>query len=450
MNGPQRSTSGTKQKVRWLTPALMLVVASSAILATACNLAEVEIPLGDPVVVVHAVMRPDHPLSSYGCQFVVLESSFIGTIDFPYTIDGAIPIGGSPPLALEEATVLLRNLDFDDENCPDTTALSEVPGDFRLPDLEGVYWTRPFCPGMRAGDRIELTVITPEGETISGVTRLPGMAGAYLAVSDDSLSFGTDSVTTVNRDRDTVRVHVDPVAGRLLQLDMFRVGELDMFLAEDRIPTAQILVDTVSVALPGDLADVFARGEGDDLMRAGREYVLTVSLTDTNYYDFTRSRSNDYTGRGFINHLSGGVGVFGSLVSTSTRLHVTGDFDDPRDGEYHIQGSVQGVDVDATLTAYVHRTTDSTEVSAFLDGDWLQERSGVWEPWQVENRSIDGFWIGDRLTLIVYQKRIAIKDSMMRLLLRGIREPGASFGVGVADSVAFRAVTLGSVTAVQR
>lgn len=447
MKGPLRPTSEAMRHRQFLTRSLLF--SCGAVLVAACELAEVEIPLGDPVVVVHGVMRPDLPLGSYGSQFIILERSFTGTVDHPYTVGSVIPTEGSPKIPLDSATVQMRNLDYTADGCADTTTFSEVPGDFRLPDLPGVYWSPPLCPGMRAGDRLELTVLTHDGQRITGVTRVPGMTGAHYIVAGDSLPFGTDSVKTVNRDRDTVRIHVDAVAGRLLQIDMFRLGDLDMFLAPDRIPTAKLLVDTVSVTLPGNLTDVFAQGEGDDLMRAGRDYLMTVSLTDSNYYDFTRSSNNKFTGRGFINHLTGGVGVFGSLVATSTRLHVVGDFDDPRDGVYRLQGTVQGVDVDATVTVYAYRSTDSTELSAFLDGDWIQERYAVWEPWQVENKSIDGYWDEDRLMMVIYQKRIEFKSSMMRVVVRGIRTPGRSFDVGVADSLAFDSFTLGTLTATQ-
>ena len=52
------------------------VLCGCMFLAATCEVAEVEIPFGDPVVVVHGVVRPDLPSSSYGCQFVVLERSF--------------------------------------------------------------------------------------------------------------------------------------------------------------------------------------------------------------------------------------------------------------------------------------------------------------------------------------------------------------------------------------
>ena len=430
--------------IRSLTPALCVV------LAGACTLTEVEIPLGETVVVVHAVVRPDHPSASYGRQFVVVEKSLTGTIDYPYELAGTVPVGGSPPIPIEGTTVYVTNLDFSTDECPDTTAFSSVSGDYRLAELPGVYWSPPYCPSMRAGDRLELVVETPEGDTVRGVTRLPGMEHSSFTIAGDSLPFGTDTVVTVNRDRDTIRVDVDPIAGRLLQIDMLRVGLLDIIPGWDEYTTARLLVDTVAVQLPGDLPDVFARGEGDDLLRAGRDYIMSVSLTDTNYYDFTRSRNNRYTGRGLLNRLSGGVGVFGSLVATSTKIHVIGDFDDPRDGVYQLRGTVQGVEVDATLTAYAYRSSDTTEMSAFLDGDWLQKRGGEWQPWRIEEKSVDGLWEEDRLSVYVYQEKIEFRPSMMRVLLRGVRTPGESFAVAVADSIAYRTLNLGTLTAIQQ
>jgi hypothetical protein len=45
-------------------------------------------------------------------------------------------------------------------------------------------------------------------------------------------------------------------------------------------------------------------------------------VTDTNYYDFVRSRSDPFTGRGFLNHLEGGIGVFGSVEAHTYYLRV--------------------------------------------------------------------------------------------------------------------------------
>jgi hypothetical protein len=84
-----------------------------------------------------------------------------------------------------------------------------------------------------------------------------------------------------------------------------------------------LFTDTLGVALPGDLVNPFEGGDaGRPVFGVGREYSLTVAVTDTNYYDFVRSRSDPFTGRGFLNHLEGGIGVFGSVAAYRYVLRV--------------------------------------------------------------------------------------------------------------------------------
>ena len=441
MNGLRRSTSDASQYRRILLRASIITV--GAVLAAACDLTEVEIPVGEPVVVVHGIMRPDE-----AHQYVIVENALIGTVNLPYRGNAQVPTLGGPRTPVLGATVQVTNLDFPEDSCDNPVAfIDRHPGLFYT--ANGVYFSPTACPPMRAGDKLALTIETLEGDTITGVTRVPGIETAWMVASDDSLPFGTDSVTTFNRDRDTLRVHVEPVAGRLLQLDIHRRGDFNQSVEEDHDQGTKILVDTMSVSLPGDLLDVFRQGEGDDVFRAGSNYVVSVAVTDSNYFDFARSRSNQYTGRGFLNRLSGGIGVFGSLAATSTMLKVVGEFDDPRDGVYRLQGEIQGVNVDVTLTAYAVRTEDSTEFSAFLDGDWLQIQFGAWRPWYVESRSVDGTWIGEAFSIVMYQPIVDVKPSMIRLLLRGTRKPAESFGVGVSHSTALHSDTLGTLTATQ-
>jgi len=80
--------------------------------------------------------------------------------------------------------------------------------------------------------------------------------------------------------------------------------------------------DTLGLAIPADLYNPFAGDSGQNVFEVGQEYALGISVTDTNYYDFVRSRSDPFTGRGFINHLEGGVGVFGSVATYVYYLRV--------------------------------------------------------------------------------------------------------------------------------
>jgi hypothetical protein len=400
------------------------------------------------MVIVQAVLRPD-----LDQQYVVLEESFVGTVTYGVGVDASIPTEGAPKTPLEGALVTVANLDLPSDSCGSPVVFSpDPPPSSGALTQAGVYWGPTSCPTMTAGDMLELRVETPDGDVVTGTTRLPGMTGAAFSVGGDSLPFGTDSVAMFDRDRDTLRVWVEATEGRLLQLETRRSGMLTVMGTEAIEPGAKIFADTTAVSVPGDVTDVFARGAGDDVFRAGRDYVLTAALADTNYFDFARSRNNEFTGRGFINRLTGGVGVFGSLVATSTPLKVIGEFDDEREGVYRLQGQVQGIDVDAELTVYLARSVEDAEFSAFLDGDWVTTAGGpggaeIWVSVQLESKSVDGNFQDQSLFVVLYQPAF---ERTMRQVLRGIRLAGIPFRVTMADSAGISLAPLGTLTATQR
>ena len=426
-------------------PSLTRLVVVLTILGTGlgCELSEVTIPTGDPTVVVHGVMRPD--LSQ---QFIVVERSFTGVVD-PARGTGTIP-GQAPPTPIEGAIVWVRNLDLPSDPCGSPVVFSGEPQDPLLFTLPGVYWGPPSCPTMRPGDRLELRVETADGEVVTGVTRIPGLDAAWLAVGGDSVELGASDTATFNRDRDTLRIRMETSVGRLMQLEVRLLdyqGEPD----KSKFALTKIFVDTTSVLLPGDLLNVFERGEGSEIFRAGRHYTLTAAVTDTNYFDFARSRNNAFTGRGFVNHLTGGIGVFGSLAASSTRVTATGNADDPREGAYRLQGQIQGVDVDAELTVFLARPLEEAEFSAFLDGTWVTRDdmgpggTTIWRAISVQAGSVDGEFRGDAFSLVV-----PCDCLIKRFALSGVRVPGSPFPIAVKDSTVVAVRLLGTITATQQ
>ncbi len=441
----------TELQLMKLLPSAGLVLVAIAGAALGCDLSEVEIPEGTKTIVVQAVMRPD-----LAQQFVVVEESFIGEVDYQVGVDAAIPTEGAPKTPIENAAVFVSNLDLPSDSCGAQVQFESHPQNPEAFTQAGVYWSPLNCPTMRPGDMLRLDVDIPGGFTVSGTAQVPGMNGAILTVRNDSLPFGTDSVTQFNRDRESLGVSVDAVKSRLLQIEVLRSGDLDMKKGEDVVPGAKIFAETTAVNLPGDLIDVFARGAGDDVFRAGRTYVLAAAVTDANYYDFARSSNNPYTGRGFINRLTGATGVFGSLVSISTPIKVSGEFTDEREGVYRLEGTIDAVDVDARITVYLARPGEEAEFSAFLDGDWFRLGAGpagteLWVPWQVDSRAVDGTFDGNNLSAVTLQLAGSGFDAQMqRLVLRGIRVPGAAFRVVVSDSIGHRLIPVGTLTATQQ
>lgn len=343
--------------------------AAAALCFTACDLEEVTIPIGEPVLVVHAVMRPDLAPRFAGSQFIVVERTFAGDVGnriHPITRDTirlvndtlTIPYGGRPPLPVTQAIVEVVNLDYPNDPCGSRVAFTEEA-------TSGVYWSPAMCPSMRPGDRLALRIQTADGAVVTGETRIPGMDSATYAIGPITGVFDRSQPPTINRDQDTLRVVAHAQSGRLLQLEVRRLGDLSDF-------GTKILADTTALTVPGDLINTFVLGDEDDVFRAGRDYVVTAAVTDTNYFDFVRSSNNKYTGRGFINRLTGGIGVFGSMVAVSMELRAVGDVDDPREGRYRMQGVLQDtLPVDLEWDLYLARPADTTEHSAFVEGRWL-------------------------------------------------------------------------------
>ncbi len=83
------------------------LVIGCSVLISGCDLKEVVVPVGEPTVVVQAVMRPD-----LGQQFVVLERSFTGAVDPEDFEIGDIPTAGFPRTPIEGALVQVSNLDL--------------------------------------------------------------------------------------------------------------------------------------------------------------------------------------------------------------------------------------------------------------------------------------------------------------------------------------------------
>jgi len=379
-----------------------------------CELEDVTIPGGDPVVIVHAVMRPDLPN-----QFVVVERSFDGIVD-PTSETGAIP-PNFPRLPIAGAVIEVENLDLPVDPCG-TPVLFDARPPLPYVQVPGVYWGPTDCPTMRAGDRLELTVRTTDGETVTGVTRIPGMTEAALVIGADSIVLAGDTVLGFNRDRDTLRIRVAATVGRLLQVGIRRDGIID----DDG---TTVFADTTAVAIPGDAIDLFFTRDGSDVFLGGRQYVVSVALSDSNYYDFARSRSNPFTGSGFINHLTGGVGLFGSAVAATARLAVVSEIDDPREGIYRLTGQVEGVDVDATLGVYFTRPLESADFSAFLTGSWFARGSGpegaLIHVARSVRKSIDGRF--DRDSLFATIQDTVPGGQIVTYVLSGTHAPTASF-----------------------
>jgi len=268
-------------------------------LLSACELTEVTIPEGTPIVIVQAVLS-----ARRSDQFVVVERSLTGAPRSDYVQYPSIP-PGEPREPIGGATVVLTH---------EGPSLCATPADTltAASDTSGIYRTFTFC-ALAPGDRVSLRVVTPSGEVVTGSTVIPGARDVSVRVN--AATVGETRVVDLDRTRDTLRIAVDPILARAMQVEIRWRNEPDSLVFY--VPT-----DTLGLAIPADLYNPFAGDSGQYVFEVGQEYALGISVTDTNYYDFVRSRSDPFTGRGFINHLEGGVGVFGSVATYVYYLRV--------------------------------------------------------------------------------------------------------------------------------
>ncbi len=326
---------------------------------SACELDEITIPQAQPVVVVHGVINVGEPL-----QFVILEQSLTGRSSQHYSSGPVPPAPAGEGIPIEGAYVTFTY--HGTGSCVQPTVRLHERPPVELGGVgnvaSGTYETSELC-SLSPGDSVELRVEALNGEVVRGMTVIPGARSIDVHTRSER---GDD--LTVNHGADSVWIDVDPIVGRALVFELSR----DPLRTPDGYGGTHFTLasDTTSMVLAGDLITFEDEDEGEAVFRPGSYMTLTVAVADTNYYDFVRSFSNPLTGRGFINHMQGGVGVFGSVLTSERYLRITDNQDDEREGLYRISGTVDSVDVDILLDLYLEPLLREGEFSAFVDGNW--------------------------------------------------------------------------------
>jgi Domain of unknown function (DUF4249) len=307
-------------------PAVLLVALGG------CKFREVlNAPPGPPALVVEGVLNTADTV-----QTVLVESSQAG--------DTTIGLGGA----------VVQLTDSTPRGCATPVVrLAEAAGPTPRP---GAY-TGAFC-SLAPGDRVLLRVSTPDGQVVTGATEVPGLGAVSIRVG--AVTAAAPDTLTMDRTRDSLAVNTVLDRARALEVEAVRT-------TAGEVPALNVTTDTAAVIVPGDI--VQPRDSTRSVFRAGAYYRLTVAAMDSNYFDYARSATNPLTGTGFINHLDGALGVFGSVAPATWVLKVVAPQRDPREGVYHLTGTVAGAPVDATWDVYGD-PIDTTSFRAFVDGQW--------------------------------------------------------------------------------
>ncbi|MEX0692557.1 MAG: hypothetical protein WD934_11600 [Gemmatimonadales bacterium] len=381
-------------------------------LVGACELTETTVPPGESVVVLQSIVS-----RTRGEQWVFLEYSLAGAVLGGPT--GSLAPPQSPRLPITGAFVTVEHLGPGVCQGRRDTLLEAplvTPGALH----SGIYRWNASCP-LEPGHRLRVRGETPAGEVVTGTTTIPGANGYAIRVGTTQAAFPLDELG-MNRLRDTLRIGVDPLLARAMQIEVRR--------AERQEDVAiYVFTDSLGISFAGNLINPFESDGGETVFRAGRYYLLTVAVTDSNYYDFIRTRSDPITGRGFLNHLEGGVGVFGSVEAQSWLLAVRAPQSDPREGQYHIEGNARGAPVDLLLDVYVDELASdstSTHFSAFVDGEFYLG---------TVRRSGDGVFLSGTQELF-FQFDVSTVDGVRQMVVRGapVVTTGAAFPVEFSDA----------------
>jgi len=358
--------------------------AAAAALCTAvlagCEFDHTVVPQGPEQIVVHAVLNPGRPT-----QRILVERTLTGRVEIPsdqqFDVRDPIATGGGVPIT--DARVVV----YSDA---DSAVLAE-----RTPGIEGgtgVYEflnspdtladdstfvdTRPRLV-VQPGAQYRLRVTAPDGRVVTAVTTVPE-AQPVPAISGPE---------RFDRDADSLFVFWEevPLANRyLLRIDSPR-GPFALF------------VDSLEYLVSGSLRNVFV----DQLPRVfvpGFTQTVQVAAVDESFYDYFRSFNNPFTGTGIINHLEGGIGLFGSYVLLRYRtLDVTAPPRYPFEGTYVFESGADGR-APTSLRIYVESASATTYA---LSGNYTPTAPQPAPP------GLLGSYDGSRITVALLRAQLA-------------------------------------------
>ncbi|MDH5805585.1 MAG: hypothetical protein OEZ54_10455, partial [Gemmatimonadota bacterium] len=344
---------------------------------------DVTIPSTDAQLIVSSVIVP-----SADSQFVIVEFSANGTSPSNPGIYGGSfnyqNLGVTHPV--RGARVAITHVNPRADCLTPTVNLDPAPPAVfasQLVEREGVYVTDQLCP-LLAGDSLRLLVEVGESQ-VKGVTQIPRIVNSSVGLGP-----GLDQPErmTLHRELDSVWIDVQGELFVGMQLEVALFDPLSVVNTGSAEPNI-FFSDNPSRVLAGD-----SRREGVsyysydlDLFAPGRVYEVVAGLADRNFYDFVNSGGDLFTGQGFVNHLEGGYGVFGSMMTTSREVGIVGPQYGPNEGTYHVTGLVDGQTVDLVWEVF-----DAPDLSYNLGpGSFSALIQGTWRGTPVYTYAVGGF-----------------------------------------------------------
>jgi hypothetical protein len=320
------------------------VLAVGAIAAvSACEIEKIAIPAPPKVLALHGVLSASAP-----SQVVLLERTLNGSVSVnapPFDLES--PLGSDSGIAEPNARMTLTT--------PDGKVVEAVEDALVNFGHVGTGIYRFYIAGssLVRGAAYRLNVTTAAGEVLTAETSLPGGTAADVA-----------EAATFDRSKDTMMVSWPAVAG----------ARSYFVRIETPFGPRSFFTDSTHVRLTGDLRNI----ELDALPRVfipGFPQAITVSAVDANYYDWFRTHNGPLTGQGLVSRVTGGLGVFGSLVRLTFReAEVTAPQPEPIAGRFDFMGTPD--DAAATpylqFNLYVESAASRSDQGDALSGNYLK------------------------------------------------------------------------------
>ncbi|MEO6878257.1 MAG: DUF4249 family protein [Gemmatimonadaceae bacterium] len=298
-----------------------------------CDLGTVTVPSTVPRVVVHSVLNANAPN-----QVVLVEQSLTGTITVPDTgfnpadpivTAGGIPIDGAIVEITDPNGVVYHGVE-DNLNPANN---GKGGGVYRVP-INGAQ--------LVLGGRYQLHVATADGGDATASTVIPNPATRMIG----------GLTRTLNRDHDTLQLRWNPVPG----------ARSYAVRIESPFGPFFFFTDSSAFRVTGDFRNPFASNFERVFIPGFRQEVV-VGAVDANFYDYYRTGNDPFTGSGLINRVTGGVGVFGSIVMLNTgTITVTADQTEPIEGRFRLAPGP------GTTNAYAAQVTLYVESKAARSG----------------------------------------------------------------------------------
>ena len=326
---------------------MLLALAGATLAATAaCEIEKVEIPRPERLVALHGVLSASAP-----SQVVLLERTRNGSVDVRApSFELESPLGSDSGIAENGAIVTMTTpsgatLVAREDN---TIVLGAAGGGVYRFDLPGT--------ALERSGTYRLSVLTRAGEKLAAATTVPGGTPALVA-----------EPRTFDRAADELIVEWPTTPGARSYFVRVETpyGPRAFFTNETRVRLSGDLRNADLDALP----HVFI---------PGFPQTVTVSAVDSNYYDWFRTHNDALSGAGVINRVSGGLGVFGSLVRLRLLdLNVVAPQAEPAAGSFRVVGTPE--EVSATpylaLELYVEAAASRRDQSDALSGRATRRKS---------------------------------------------------------------------------